>query len=48
MIRRLKTWLAIRRLNRLVRQRANSFEIIDYRRRRTAAKLGLSRKAGVA
>ncbi len=37
MIRLLRQYLAIRRLNKLVRARAQSFEIIDYRRRRQAA-----------
>lgn len=32
-----RQYLACRRLNKLVRARAQSFEIIDYRRRRTAA-----------
>lgn len=37
MIRLFKQWIAIRRLNRLVEQRRNSFEVLDYRRRRAAA-----------
>lgn len=37
MIRYFKQWLAVRRLNRLVEQRRNSFECQDYARRRSAA-----------
>jgi hypothetical protein len=37
MIARLRHYLACRRLARMVNERANSFEVIDYRRRMTAA-----------
>jgi hypothetical protein len=37
MIRHLRQWLAIYKLNKLVSRQRNSFEIIDYRRRREAA-----------
>jgi hypothetical protein len=37
MIRHLRQWLAVRRLNRLVAKQRNSFEVVDYRRRREAA-----------
>ena len=43
MIRRLRIWLAVRRLNRLVEQRRNSFEVEQYRRHRAAALKGLGR-----
>jgi hypothetical protein len=36
MIARLKQWLAARKLQRLVEQRRNSFEVEQYRRRRQA------------
>jgi hypothetical protein len=36
-MRWLKQWLAIRRLNKLVEQRRQSFECRDYARRRSAA-----------
>jgi hypothetical protein len=36
-MRWLKQWLAIRRLNKLVEQRRQSFECQDYARRRSAA-----------
>lgn len=37
MIRWLKTWLAARQLEKLTRERRDSFEIEQYRRRRAAA-----------
>lgn len=37
MTRRIRQWLACRRLNKLVAQRRSSFEIVDYRKRRAAA-----------
>jgi hypothetical protein len=37
MITRITIWLARRRLARDVERRRNSFEIIDYRKRRAAA-----------
>lgn len=43
MIRRFRQWLAVRRLNRLVEARRQSFEIMDYKRRRAAALRGLGR-----
>lgn len=43
MIRFLKQWLAVRRLNRLVEKRRQSYEILDYKRRRAAALRGLGR-----
>lgn len=43
MIRSLRTILARRKLQRIVGQRRNSFEIIDYRKRRQAALKGLGR-----
>ena len=43
MIRYIRTWLAVRRLNRLVEKRRQSFEILDYKRRRAAALRGLGR-----
>jgi hypothetical protein len=36
MIRHFKQWLACRRLNKLVAKRANSFAVLDYKRRRAA------------
>jgi hypothetical protein len=33
----IRQWLAKRRLQRIVEARRNSFEVIDYRRRRQAA-----------
>lgn len=36
-MRWLKQWLAIRRLNKLVQARRNSFECESYRRHRAAA-----------
>jgi hypothetical protein len=36
MIRYLRQWLAVRRLNRLVEKRRRSFEVQDYRKRREA------------
>ena len=43
MLRYIRTWLAVRRLNRLVVKRRQSFEIMDYKRRRAAALRGLGR-----
>lgn len=37
MIRFLRTYFAVRRLNKLVQARRNSFEIRDYAKRRQAA-----------
>jgi hypothetical protein len=36
-IRHLRQWLAVRRLNRLIAKRRNSFAVQQYRRRREAA-----------
>lgn len=36
MIRHLKQWLAIRKLNKLILKRQQSYEVIDYRKRREA------------
>lgn len=33
-MKRIKQWLAARRLHRIVMERRNSFEIMDYRKRR--------------
>jgi len=35
-IRYIRQWLAVRRLNRLVAKRRASFEVQDYRKRREA------------
>lgn len=35
-MKRIKQWLAARRLHRIVMERRNSFEIMDYRKRREA------------
>lgn len=43
MIRYLRQLIAMRRLNRLVEQRRNSFEVEQYRRHRAAALKGLGR-----
>jgi hypothetical protein len=43
MIRALKQWLAVRRLNKLVEARRKSFEVESYRRHRAAALKGLGR-----
>lgn len=43
MIRLIRTWLAVRRLDKLVKQRRNSFECEQYRRHRNAALKGLGR-----
>ena len=43
MIHRLKQYLASRRLARDVERRRNSYEVIDYRKRRSAALKGLAR-----
>lgn len=37
MIRYIKTWLAYRRLEKLVRKRRESFEVQDFAKRRAAA-----------
>lgn len=39
-MKRIKQWLAARRLHRIVMERRNSFEITDYRKRRAAALRG--------
>lgn len=36
-LNRVKQWLACRRLNKLVTAKRNSFETLDYARRRAAA-----------
>jgi hypothetical protein len=43
MIARLKQWLAARKLQKLVEQRRNSYEVQDFRKRRQAALKGLAR-----
>jgi hypothetical protein len=43
MIFRLQVWLASRKLQKLIDQRRNSYEVIDYRKRRAAALKGLGR-----
>ena len=48
MIARIRRYLAIRRLERITRANAESFEILQYRQRRAAAKLGHARRKGVA
>lgn len=45
---RLKQWLAVRRLNKLIAKSKASFAVQDYARRRAAAKLGIARKAQAA
>lgn len=35
-MKRIKQWLAARRLHRIVMERRNSFEVQDFARRRTA------------
>lgn len=42
-MKRIKQWLAARRLHRIVTERRNSFEIMDYRKRRAAALKGWGR-----
>jgi len=42
-MKRIKQWLAARRLHRIVMERRNSFEIMDYRKRRAAALKGKRR-----
>jgi len=42
-MKRIKQWLAARRLHRMVMERRNSFEIMDYRKRRAAALKGKRR-----
>lgn len=42
-MKRIKQWLAARRLHRIVMERKNSFEIMDYRKRRAAALKGKRR-----
>lgn len=39
-MKRIKQWLAARRLHRMVMERRNSFEIMDFRKRRAAALRG--------
>jgi hypothetical protein len=43
MIRFIRQWFAVRRLNKLIAKRRASFEVQDYRRRRQAALRGLGR-----
>lgn len=43
MIRHIRQWIAVRKLNRLVEARRRSFEIEQYRRHRAAALKGLGR-----
>lgn len=43
MIRRLRIWLAARRLAKLVEARRRSFAVQDYAKRRHAALKGLGR-----
>lgn len=45
MIRTLKIYLAKRRLAEMVKRNRESFPVIDYRKRRAAAKLGIARRA---
>ena len=42
-MKRIKQWLAARRLHRMVMERRNSFEIMDFRKRRAAALKGKRR-----
>ncbi len=42
-MKRIKQWLAARRLHRIVMERRNSFEVMDYRKRRAAALKGKRR-----
>lgn len=42
-MKRIKQWLAARRLHRIVMERRNSFEIMDFRKRRAAALKGKRR-----
>lgn len=48
MISRILSWYtrtqAIRKLERIVRERRESYEVRQYRERRAAAKLGIQRK----
>ena len=37
MIQRVRVWLAVRRLEKLIKARRDSFECVDYRKRRAAA-----------
>ncbi len=39
-MKRIKQWLAARRLHRIVMERRNSFQVQDYTRRRAAALKG--------
>lgn len=41
----LKTWLGRRKLQKLITARQQSYEVIDYRKRRAAALKGRSRLA---
>lgn len=45
MIRFIRRYLACRKLDRIVRERRESFECEQYRRRRAAALKGLAKKA---
>lgn len=47
MIRYLKQWIAVRRLNRLVERKRNSYECQRYRERRAAALKHTRRACGV-
>ena len=42
-MKRIKQWLAARRLHRIVMERRNSFEVMDFRKRRAAALKGKRR-----
>lgn len=48
MIRLIRQHLAVRRLSKIVRKQRDSYETRRFRERRAAAKLGLSRKRGMA
>lgn len=42
--KRIRRWLAAKRLDRIVAEKAASFEVQDFARRRAAAKLGHQRR----
>lgn len=42
--KRIRQWLAAKKLDRITRERAASFEVEQYRRRRAAALKGLAIK----
>ncbi|UIJ43773.1 hypothetical protein LZK98_11790 [Sphingomonas cannabina] len=46
--RRIKQRRAIAKLQRIVAERANSFEVRSYRQHRAAAKQGWAKKRGMA